>query len=90
MRDILVITEFETIISGRFTLVVKGKATFNNNYLQNFDKNKPMSTRMFLDINSLYAHTMNEKFPVGNFYELDKFEVIDFTIKSIDLGGYYH
>ena len=48
LRDISVITEFESSIRGGFTSVVKGKATFNNKYLNDFDPNKPISTGISL------------------------------------------
>ena len=48
LRDISVITEFESSIRGGFTSVVKGKATFNNEYLNDFDPNKPISTGISL------------------------------------------
>jgi len=87
LRDISVITEFESSIRGGFTSVVKGKATFNNKYLNDFDPNKPISTGIFLDINSLYGTVLHGKLPVGDFKELSEEEIMNFNIDDIDLNG---
>ena len=87
LRDISVITEFESSIRGGFTSVVKGKATFNNKYLNDFDPNKPISTGIFLDINSLYGTVLHGKLPVGDFKELSEEEIRNFNIDDIDLNG---
>ena len=59
LREMDVITEFETNIRGGLTSVVQGKVTFNNNYLSTYHPQKPISTGILLDVNALYATIVN-------------------------------
>ena len=86
LRDISVITDFETSVRGGLTSVVQGKNTFNNKYLKDFDDKKDKTIGIFLDVNSLYAEVMNGKLPVGNFHELNEKEIKDLDLDKVDLN----
>ena len=87
LREMDVITEFESNIRGGLTSVVQGKVTFNNKYLSTYDPQKSISTGIFLDKNALYATILNGKLPVGDFYELSQEDVAIFDIDAKDLNG---
>ena len=52
--------------------VVRGKVTFNNIYLPNYDSQKPVSSGIFLDVNALCVTIFDGKLPDGGFFELKK------------------
>ena len=87
LRDISVITDFETSVRGGLTSVVQGKNTFNNEYLKDYDEKKDITTGIFLDVNSLYATVLSGKLPVGNFHELSEKEIKDLDLDKVDLNG---
>ena len=55
------ITEFKSNTRGGLAIVNKGEVMFNNNYSQNFNEQKRISTGIFLDFNALYATVLKSK-----------------------------
>ena len=52
-----------------WTTLGQGKATFNNKSLSDYEPNKPITSGMFGDINSLYPTIMTPLLPTGKYYE---------------------
>ena len=82
-------TEFESSIQGGFCSVVRSYTKLNNKYLSDYDPNKPKSSALFLDVNSLYATVLHGKLPTGDFYELTSSEIEMFDYENVDLDGDY-
>ena len=47
-------------INGRYSKV-------NNEYCQDYDKEKPKNYIIYLDMNNLYGHAMSQYLPISNF-----------------------
>ena len=78
-------------IRGGVSMISHRLAEANNPEMRNYDESKPPLTLKYLDANSLYAHTMKEKLPIGEYEFLNQQEINDLTsnIKSIDANGDY-
>ena len=80
-------TLFENSIRGGFTSVVKKHVEVNSEYNNNYDKEKSISSAVFLDVNSLYPTVMCNKLPYGECRELSEDEVASFAIDSVNTDG---
>ena len=63
--DILLMTE--EVIRGEICHSIHRYAKANNEYMENYDKNKESSYIQYLDANNLYGWAMSQKLPVNNF-----------------------
>ena len=54
-------------IRGRISVISKRYAKANNKYMTNYDKSKPSKYLMYLDANALYAHSMTQYLPTGDY-----------------------
>ena len=78
---------FENGIRGGFTSVIQNRVTFNDPKLKNFNKNEPVTTGAYLDMNSLYPTVMYDNIVYGDLEELNDEEIKNFNIESIDVKG---
>jgi hypothetical protein len=73
---------------GGFVTVVKPYVKLNNKYTPDYNPEKPTSSAVFLDFNSMYAEILCTKLPVGDIYELSPDEVLSFDLQT-DCNGDY-
>ena len=63
LTDIEVYTNFENGIRGGITSAVEGKVVFNTPSLPSFSPELPITSGLFVDVNSLYATILSGKLP---------------------------
>ena len=56
---------------GGTSMVSKRFSKANNPYLKDFDRSKPTSYILYLDVNNLYGWVMSQSLPIGNFQWLE-------------------
>ena len=54
-------------IRGGICHAIHRYAKTNNNYINNYDKDKESSYIQYLDANNLYGWVMSQKFPIDGF-----------------------
>ena len=67
LTDIDMLLMVEEGIRGGICHVIHRYGLANNNYMQNYDKNKESSYIMYLNANNLYGWAMSQKLPVKHF-----------------------
>ena len=87
IRDLEVLSVFEKNIRGGFTSVIKSHKLFNNPGYGSFRENEPVSSGMFIDVNSLYGLMLTKKLPVGKLHELTQEEIENFNILDTNPEG---
>jgi hypothetical protein len=85
ITDIDIYNLIEGGIRGEFTSVAQPYKKFNNQFINNYDENKPKSFGLLLDFNSLYACALSDNLPYGNIYELNNDEILSFDYQNIDI-----
>ena len=81
---------FENSIRGGISMISNRYARANNRYLPpavDFDENLPESYILYLDCNNLYACSLSQPLPVGNFRFLNDDEVANFDVANVDCMG---
>ena len=73
----------ESGMRGGITSVSKRKADANNEFVGQFDKDKPRTFISYLDMNNLYGHSMSQVLPRGNFRYLGEAEVAAFDVQQL-------
>ena len=53
----------ESAITGGISMVCKGYAEVNNEFLKSYNANKPTSYIIYLDASNLYGHSLMQLFP---------------------------
>ncbi|XP_063223272.1 uncharacterized protein LOC134531497 [Bacillus rossius redtenbacheri] len=77
----------ESAVRGGITNVSRCHAKANNVYMSSHDPSLPSSYICYFDVNALYAHTMLDKLPVGNFQWVPKDEYTSWDFNTIDIDG---
>ena len=67
LTDYDILLMVEEVIRGEICHSIHRYAKANNEYMENYDKNKESSYIQYLDANNLYGWAMSQKLPVNNF-----------------------
>ena len=88
-KDPTILSLVQANIRGGVSMICHRLAEANNPQMKNYDEKKPLLTMKYLDANSLYAHTMKEKLPIGDYKLLNQQEIANLTanIKNFDSSG---
>ena len=82
---------FEQGMRGGVSYINKRYSKANNEYCQDYDKEKPKKYIIYLDMNNLYGHAMSQYLPYANFKwvkNIDKIEQKLMQIKKDSSTGY--
>ena len=82
---------FEQGMRGGVSYINKRYSKANNEYCQDYDKEKPKKYIIYLDMNNLYGHAMSQYLPYANFKwvkNIDKIKQKLMNIKSNSSTGY--
>ena len=82
---------FEQGMRGGVSYINKRYSEANNEYCQDYDKEKPKKYIIYLDMNNLYGHAMSQYLPYANFKwvkNIDKIEQKLMQIKKDSSTGY--
>ena len=82
---------FEQGRRGGVSYINKRYSKANNEYCQDYDKEKPENHIIYLDLNDLYGHAMSQYLPYANFKwvkNMNKIEQKLMNIKSNSSTGY--
>ena len=82
---------FEQGMRGGVSYINKRYSKANNEYCQDYDKEKPENHIIYLDMNNLYGHAMSQYLPYANFKwvkNIDKIKQKLMNIKSNSSTGY--
>ena len=72
-------------LRGVISYIAKRHSKANNEYCADYDKNKPSTFILYIDVNNLYSRAMNEYLPYGGIEwleNIDKFDVMSINDKS--------
>ena len=76
---------FKTGIRGGICEAITQYKKANNKYMKNYDKTKPSSYLMYVDVNNLYGYAMSKKLPTDNFRWIEDISIfIEDYIKNYD------
>lgn len=87
MTDIDQYTFVENNLRGGVTTINHRLFTANNEYLDDYDPDKPSSYIMYVDANNLYGAGMIEKLPTGGYRWLEDDELSKLDIPNLDPSG---
>ena len=87
ITDLDMYTFIEDNLRGGVTTINHRHFKANNKYLEDFDESKPSTYAHYVDCNNLYGKGMELPLPTGNFQWLDRTEIEDLDILSIDPDG---
>ena len=82
---------FEQGIRGGISYINKSYSKTNNEYGQDYDKEKPKKYIIYLDMNNLYGHAVSQYLPYAGFKwvkNIDKIKQKLMNIKSNSSTGY--
>ena len=72
LSDINMIQFIDSGIRGGVSMISHRHSIANNKYMKNYDPNKEIKSKNYLDANNLYGWAMCESLPVGNFKMIEK------------------
>ena len=82
---------FEQGMRGGVSYINKRYSKANNEYCQDYDKEKPKKYIIYLDMNNLYGHAMSQYLPYGGFkWVKNTDELVNKILNKKDsLHGYF-
>lgn len=88
-KEPTILSMIQANIRGGVSMISHRLAEANNPQMKNYDEKKPTLTLKYFDANSLYAHTMKQKLPIGDYKLLNQQEIANLAanITNFDSSG---